>query len=674
MTAPRRYTGINPIFTRTTATATATHQFAGILPQAHQNHHGSDTRDPCDSTKQDKSSLDFTQRLEKKLAAYNASQNIFKRWLFEIVSCGQEMAQSQELLTLSNTLGKVASAALIVPTSEALGQLKWNWFHESKAMWDFEIFDKASRGAWGAALLLFRTKGRSLAALGALLIVLLLAIDTFFQQVVTFSDRRALMRNLFGTIPRVVDYEPPFTPVYQYGIEHTSEDRALASKLREFFYDNGTQPVPFGNGTRPEIPLSCPTSNCAWPPYETLAVCSDCKDVTGALNLTYHCMNTTIDWSVNWPGPIEDVPYPHGTVCGYYLNATSDAPVLMSGYVVNSTDTKSAPGEALLVRAVPLTNFDTKMPFFGDGSIRFKHIRNPILDALVVSATNGAASVYQKKPPVALECLLSWCIKTLESSYDQGQYTEIVTDTYLPAASEPRKWPWDTFPTEYGLFLLYEQNITLAPPPASRTSHRKTTVFSQSYHLNNNTACNAMNTFDDFFPSSYTAANVSAEPRLRFRNYEGGPMVQELKFNPWQLPNNVTRHMERLAQTMTNVIRSSSSMEMLHGEAFSQEKFFSIHWAWLTFPLLLLLLTLVFLVSTIIKTSKDTSTGMWKNSAMPTLIYSLPTEARSKLDPSSTSNGSFESSKKVRIKLMPNIGWRLSGQGQARPTPPPGWL
>ena len=130
--------------------------------------------------------LDLVQRLERKLAGYNASQNVFKRWLFELASwlisalcmgtvigiyitiSGQEMTKSEQYLTISNTLGKIASAALIVPTTEALGQLKWNWFHKSNAMWDFEIFDKASRGAWGATLLLFRTKGRSLAALGKL--------------------------------------------------------------------------------------------------------------------------------------------------------------------------------------------------------------------------------------------------------------------------------------------------------------------------------------------------------------------------------------------------------------------------------------------------------------------------------------------------------------------------
>lgn len=125
--------------------------------QRHQN-----TKENSTPTMDDKP-MDLTQRLERKLAEYNASQNIFKRWLFEILSwliaavCmgsivgiyiwakDTPMSQAGSFLTYTNVLGKVASAALIVPTSEALGQLKWNWFQSSKAMWDFEIFDKASR-------------------------------------------------------------------------------------------------------------------------------------------------------------------------------------------------------------------------------------------------------------------------------------------------------------------------------------------------------------------------------------------------------------------------------------------------------------------------------------------------------------------------------------------------
>jgi hypothetical protein len=55
----------------------------------------------------------------------------------------------------------LARAALLLPTAEALGQLKWNWFRrESKTMMDFEILDSASRGPWGAFVLLVRTRGR----------------------------------------------------------------------------------------------------------------------------------------------------------------------------------------------------------------------------------------------------------------------------------------------------------------------------------------------------------------------------------------------------------------------------------------------------------------------------------------------------------------------------------
>jgi hypothetical protein len=163
-------------------------------------------------------------------------------------------SRSSMLLTLANVLGKVASAALIVPTTEALGQLKWNWFHNSKAMWDFEIFDKATRGPWGAVMLMFRTRGRSLAALGALLIVLLLAIDTFFQQVVDLPDRWTL-QNVASKLPITVWYESDTSSQYQYGEQVAIDDPDMSYVIEKFSYDNGTHPMLYGNGAGPEIPL-----------------------------------------------------------------------------------------------------------------------------------------------------------------------------------------------------------------------------------------------------------------------------------------------------------------------------------------------------------------------------------------------------------------------------------
>jgi hypothetical protein len=54
--------------------------------------------------------------------------------------------------------------------------------------------------------------------------------------------------------------------------------------------------------TRPDIPLSCPTSNCTFAEYETLAVCSRCASIDVSELLTYACLDTTIDWSLQTTG------------------------------------------------------------------------------------------------------------------------------------------------------------------------------------------------------------------------------------------------------------------------------------------------------------------------------------------------------------------------------------
>lgn len=83
-------------------------------------------------------------------------------------------------------------------------------------MWDFEIFDNASRGPLGSFLLLIRSKGRALAALGAIITLFSLALDPFFQQVVDFPDLWALQGT--SSIPRLLQYSPRYLPEYRAGV------------------------------------------------------------------------------------------------------------------------------------------------------------------------------------------------------------------------------------------------------------------------------------------------------------------------------------------------------------------------------------------------------------------------------------------------------------------------
>jgi hypothetical protein len=315
-------------------------------------------------------------------------------------------------LTIIAVVSKVASATLLLPISEAIGQLKWSWFYgkSSRNIVDFEVFDQASRGAWGSLLLLCRTKGRSLAALGAVLTLLLLAIYTFYQQLTDLPTRSTLHRT--GLVPRTIGYKPLYPREFILGFESTRLDQNLLAVAETFFVSNGTQPVPYGSGFRSEIPLSCPTGNCTWPPYESLGICSQCADVANLLS--YACLDTRIDWTSNLNATISS--YPNATTCGYFLNATTRNPIMMSGYALGSTGQPE--GETLVMRTLPLVTNPLREPLWG-GSINFKDFRNLITNVLI-SSTLNKTQVLTNVEPTLSECVLAWCVKRIESSYSSG--------------------------------------------------------------------------------------------------------------------------------------------------------------------------------------------------------------------------------------------------------------
>lgn len=61
--------------------------------------------------------------------------------------------------TLIAVLSGFTKSCLLMPTAEALGQLKWNWFRKERKMIDFEKLDNASKGTWGSLTLLASTRG-----------------------------------------------------------------------------------------------------------------------------------------------------------------------------------------------------------------------------------------------------------------------------------------------------------------------------------------------------------------------------------------------------------------------------------------------------------------------------------------------------------------------------------
>jgi hypothetical protein len=369
-----------------------------------------------------------------------------------------------------------------------------------------------------------------------------------------------------------------------------------------------------------------------------------------------------------------------GTACGYFLNATSAAPVLMSGYRVANSSNGSIYGETLLMRTLPLDTNPRRETLYG-GSINFKNITDALLNTLIVSSADGSVeSVYRKEVPIAHECMLSWCVKTLRSSYSWSVYEESVEETFSNTTKAP--YPWSTrYDHEHDVTTTdYLRNISIYTPDMSRDE--------PGYGLSNDTILQSLMVFDEMFPTMITVANRAARPLMKIKtSYIDRVVFREVRFSPWLAPNNVPHHMERIATAVTNLIRSeSNSNEHIAGQALAPETYVRVEWAWLAFPLAMLALCLVFLIATMVKTSGDADgdIGAWKTSAMPTLMYSLPRDTRQALATTSTQSGSGSGggANKVKLRLMPNLGWRVSGQMYTSPTSfrrggshaPPGWL
>ncbi|KAL6712187.1 hypothetical protein ACN47E_000064 [Coniothyrium glycines] len=635
----------------------------------------------------------IAQRIEERLWRWNASGNVMERWMLEIVSwlisaicMGAIIAVlivlrdqpaskwpfdniGLTLNTFVSILSRIAGAALLLPVAEALGQLKWSWFikGDSKKMWDFEMFDNASRGPWGAFLLLIHTKGKTIAALGALVTIFCLALDPFFQQVVDFPVRE-ILRSTNSSIPRVVRYEPVYPVEFINGVSATQSDPDILPVADLFFLGNGTQPVEFGSGTRAEIPLSCPTSKCTWPSYETLAICSECVEIPQLL--TFACKSMRVDWTSELNATVES--HPNATVCGHFLNATSNEPILMSGYMVDDRGNPS--GETLLMRTLPLITNPLREALWG-GSIHFKRYRNPIVDVLISSTVNST-QVHANEAPALHECVVSWCVKTIQSSYDMATYQENVTKIYINDTKGDFPWSTTDFGEE-GVDTNYLENVTISAPLNNGKYN------ADGWGIDNITMSNIVEVFDRLFPGFTTVANDTDEPLLRWRT---GSFTQvrtrTLDFNPWLLPNNVTRHVERFAQAISNVLRSSSSSEQFQGQSFDKEVFVSVRWAWLSLPVGLLLVSFVFLLATVIKSATEKGqVSIRKNSAIATLLYGLPDHYQKRLAKSNSKGTPRAKAKELKVRLSATRGWRASGDvfSPMTPTvprnlPPPGWI
>ncbi|KAL4886121.1 hypothetical protein BJY04DRAFT_213656 [Aspergillus karnatakaensis] len=195
------------------------------------------------------------------------------------------------LNAIISVLSVACRSSLFLVMAEAISQLKWLWVRTkpSTRLQTLETFDHASRGPLGSLYMIFAHKGLSLASLGAMVVVLLLAFDPFLQQVLSYPTRSyGINVNETGTFSTAADASDATVRQATMGLFVDSPDKQFLNdekladednmRLFEAYYraiwtdDLGIKPT-------------CSTGNCTWPVFQSLGYCATCVDMTAEAEL-----------------------------------------------------------------------------------------------------------------------------------------------------------------------------------------------------------------------------------------------------------------------------------------------------------------------------------------------------------------------------------------------------
>jgi hypothetical protein len=422
---------------------------------------------------------------------------------------------------------------------------------------------------------------------------------------------------------------------------------------RDDFLKTVLEPTFFSNGSVPELDSYCPTSNCTWEPFQTLGVCGTCDDSIQQ-ELSFGCYEHAADW-VKEVDPANVTSFINITACGYWVNASSPSRVLMSGYSVDPVT--NLPEEALEMRILPLVDEMTRAPAYGDGSLRFKNVRNPIVDFFVVGASGGRGSVYQNVTPIAHECVLQWCVQTVETSAYWGKLSQNITSTWQeekPAGND--EYSWNVIYVDGEMFdYTYERNISLTPPEQAQNAY-SALMPNITFSIDNTTVLQTVFLMDDFAPLLVSLDSASAQAQVKYEIPEyAGFRTREISENPWM---NMTEHIQTLAQIMSAAMRISTGntgqIDIMNGTAWDLRVHVEIRWPWIIMPLVLLGLSLIFLVATVIKSSKEESlVGIFKTSALAILFNVVGDEVQRSVGPNCRMGQARAKARELQVRLVP---------------------
>ena len=386
-----------------------------------------------------------------------------------------------------------------------------------------------------------------------------------------------------------------------------------------------------------DISFACPTGNCTYDLYHTVAYCSKCTDLSSSLSTSWGLMRTETE-TVQEGSSFYNVSHP------VYGSMTS----LPDGF---STTAEKGLVEYLKFNA---THRDYGITMIAANLTNaYQHTGN--------NCTTAAENkTWYCHGSGAAGCTLYPCIRSYTATVNESKLQEILVSTSAEFGSDDLKMSSNsvnvacltpetrqdlinigysiTDTTEwvayYGSGVL---GNTTAVAPVFNASVPNVTVPGECQYLIYEPTQMSLG----LYMSSFFNGSVTADPELTYDYYTNGPVQINRFYNVAQMSfDSVSAIFSNISDSMTAYIRQSHTTSMgstvlnddqaapAPGHVFQTETCIEVRWGYLAFPIALVLLTMIFLVAVIMETSRHHEADAWKSSALALLFHGLDPRTR----------------------------------------------
>jgi hypothetical protein len=432
-----------------------------------------------------------------------------------------------------------------------------------------------------------------------------MASGPFIQQVIKYHPCPQVVPSLQASVLRTNNYTiNDITSLWGYegGPSGFAINAPMQAALYEGVYDSFSGITP-----------TCPTGNCTFPLYRTVGMCSGCSDISDTIIMSYETDIKNCAWQ------------------------------LPSGITINfggaDIGTQMAPADNTTTFSV------SEILSFTDLFI------NEVLD--VENVTD--CLLYGPSHVVAVQCSLFPCVRTYSMEVLQNQNTEVLLDTsemvqqQTNSSEMVQQLMYGEVPLMIGNQSQVDDTDAMgpyigAPMPClidniyyeatSFTEPNTTNIWPVRGLLPNNaiaylpSSCVFMWEYPQGlqqFLQRFLEGNITVVPPDG--PYFGDPdwMVQ-LNNGGNVTFQSINAFWAAIADSITMLVRTSgdpSNSAPAMGSAYQTDTCVSVQWSWLSFPAALLILTLVFLIATIVQSRKHNNLHIWKGSPLALLYHGM---------------------------------------------------